>query len=635
MNWITHVRSDYFTTTVSVVILASISILVYLPGLPGGFAFDDYHTIVNNQMLVLSRYDISSLLDAALSTDTGPFKRPLAMLSFAASRSSAGLDPASFKLANIAIHALNATLVFALFKRLTPSLCAPRAPATLVAAFATALWAVHPLNLTAVLYVVQRMTTLSTTFMLIALILYAQARCVELEGKKAPLAYWVLIPAMGVLALLVKETALLLPLYLLTLEIWVFRFRKRDNWRTCLRVILLVAVGGLLILLLVKHPLIFGNYTHREFSLPERLLTEARVLMTYLRLVLAPDLSVFGLFHDDLALSRNVFTPWTTLPALLGIGAIVTIAFRLRPPALAFACAWFLCGHLLESTIFPLEIAHEHRNYLATLGIFLALVVHGESIMARGRLAKFRAPLAAMVICVLALATIVRANTWADSFVRAEYDALHHPLSSRSMYEVGRVRLERAALLHDMRLQSSGFQALKIASDLSPRSPMPIVALINALSTIDQNKHIAVLFDRAANLQSPAREDVFRDIVWCQAYGGCSPRPDLVFKLAERILPHAAPPSADDRRVVEWLAIYYLRVLGDTEAGIKLLQEIQQEAPADLGLALRLAEAQADSGQTEEAYKTSSAIADALPWHASISQRPFWQRVQRLRKIRS
>jgi hypothetical protein len=52
---------------------------------------------------------------------------------------------------------------------------------------------------------------------------------------------------------------------------------------------------------------------------------------------------------------------------------ILSILWRKRFPIVAFAVLWFLVGHSLESTVFPLEIIHEHRNYLPALGPLLAL----------------------------------------------------------------------------------------------------------------------------------------------------------------------------------------------------------------------------------------------------------------------
>ena len=119
---------------------------------------------------------------------------------------------------------------------------------------------------------------------------------------------------------------------------------------------------------------LWAGYDLRSFTLFERLLTEGRVLWFYLGLIVFPQLEHLGLYHDDIAISTGLFTPWTTLPALVGLAWLAFLSWwtRTRAPLVSFGIAWFLIGHAMESTVLPLEIAHEHRNYLPLLGILLA-----------------------------------------------------------------------------------------------------------------------------------------------------------------------------------------------------------------------------------------------------------------------
>ena len=43
---------------------------------------------------------------------------------------------------------------------------------------------------------------------------------------------------------------------------------------------------------------------------------------------------------------------------------------------LSFALAWFLAGHVLESTFVPLELVHEHRNYLPQYSILFGITYY-------------------------------------------------------------------------------------------------------------------------------------------------------------------------------------------------------------------------------------------------------------------
>src|SRR5690606_10458044 len=88
-------------------------------------------------------------------------------------------------------------------------------------------WALHPLQVSSVLYIVQRMQTLATFFIAIALWAYVRARMAQIEGRpgRTRLLLTGLAWAGGLGS---KEDAVLLPAYLLALELTVFRFQAAD-----------------------------------------------------------------------------------------------------------------------------------------------------------------------------------------------------------------------------------------------------------------------------------------------------------------------------------------------------------------------------------------------------------------------
>jgi hypothetical protein len=67
--------------------------LIYSTGLSGGWIFDDYPNIVDNQGVQPSEASIPALVRAAMSSPASEFKRPLASLSFAANYLASGLQP--------------------------------------------------------------------------------------------------------------------------------------------------------------------------------------------------------------------------------------------------------------------------------------------------------------------------------------------------------------------------------------------------------------------------------------------------------------------------------------------------------------------------------------------------------------
>ncbi len=424
-------------------IIAAAITLAYFPGLSGPFVFDDISNIVHNSAIQISHLGPSSLYAAAASSPSSALGRPLATLSFAVNYLIAGglANVFAFKLVNLVIHLANTALVYWLVLLLLRQHAKPSTRSTTmswVPALVAASWGLHPLNLTSVLYVVQRMTSLSALFVLLGLILFIYGRRRIHEQKRHGMtlivAGWFTGLVLGTSA---KETAVLILLYIPLIEtIFFSRSDFRSASATSLRLFYRLAIALPLLAILVwalMHPgFIQESYKIRDFDMAERLLTEPRVLWFYLYLLFVPDITKFSLYHDDITISTGLFTPWTTVPAILTLLALTVTAIvgRKKYPIFSFAILWFLVGHSLESSILPLEIAHEHRNYLPAIGPLLALFYALATVFA-GKRPLFQS-LCAMMLVLLASATFLRAQTWADDGQLITTMVRHHPRSPRA-----------------------------------------------------------------------------------------------------------------------------------------------------------------------------------------------------------
>lgn len=419
--------------------LILISLALYYPGIHGPFVFDDLTSITKNSLLQLTELDSSSLFNVATSGNAGPLKRPVAMLSFALNYYFAGTyEPVAFKLTNIIIHGINTVLLFILSLQILTLSPAFKGNKFLFAAAVSLIWCAHPINLTSVLYVVQRMTALSTLFSLSCIILYISARQQQMI-KQPPwrsLSLFIGSAASLSLALFSKENAVLVPLFILLIE-WLF-FSSKTPWRyftalatsqrTFIWLSLAVVSSSFLIWVTgFAEP----GFSSRPFSMYERVLTESRVICFYLSLIFIPRINAFGLFHDDISISTSLLTPWTTIPSILLITALILTAlhYRKKNPLFTFGILWFFIGHLLESTIFSLEIAHEHRNHLPSMGIILAaasllpyLTFNRNKLMTS----------VAAILLILGLITHLRATQWSSYSSLAYHEAKHHPASPAS-----------------------------------------------------------------------------------------------------------------------------------------------------------------------------------------------------------
>ncbi|MCC6709454.1 MAG: tetratricopeptide repeat protein [Gammaproteobacteria bacterium] len=607
-------------------LLAAVA-LVYWPGLAGGFAFDDYHTIVDNVALAGAGSSLSSWCDAAMSgLGTGPLARPLAMLSFAFNYTLNGLDPWRFKLTNLFIHALNAVLVWALVARLATAL-APRATAA-SAWVVAALWALHPVNLTSVLYVVQRMTSLSATFVLLTLLVYTRARQRQLRGEPVARGWPIACAALALLALLSKETALALLFYLVLIEAWVIRAPRAALSQMSRRLLGMAAVAVVAAALWYFLHGVLPGYGGREFTLAERLWSEARVMFMYLRLLLVPTPGAFTLFHDDFVLSRGWLSPPTTALAVLALLALAVLAHARRRShaALAFGWAWFVLGHLFEGSVVPLELMHEHRNYLPGLGVMLAVTL---TLADSATASRWRVPGAFMAMLVLAAVTWSRATLWASPSLLVESELRHHPASPRLWYEAGRLRIADAN--GDAKRYAAGIAALEQAARLATNKTLPLSALLRTAIERDDEVTIARLLPViVAEPRESVGEDIFRELVICQGYGRCRHDTASVQRLANAVLARPGLTVDTRQRVLEWLAVFYARVLGDPAAAITILEDLVAARPHSAGLKTRLAEAYASAGQADRAAAVARDVRASLPWSSRFTQRDLRIRLARL-----
>ncbi|PCI69501.1 MAG: hypothetical protein COB26_05980 [Piscirickettsiaceae bacterium] len=439
-----NTKARYINPVVFIVLLI-ICIGIYSKGLNGPFVFDDSENIENNSSLRISQLNFESISSSALSGRAGPLKRPVAMLSFALNYYFSGeLNLYSFKLTNVILQAISAWLLFIFCLQILKQPTIQTSSSinkkqALVVSFSIAmLWAAHPINLTSVLYIVQRMALLSTLFSLATLILYIKARSASSRHLIKNYSLFLASFFCFLLAIFSKENALLIPAYIIIIE-WVF-FPNAKPWSlfsSLSKTTKNIIYGALTLTIITTAVIAFdyasAGYGSRTFTLVERGLTEARVVCFYLSLIILPRINEFGIFHDDIPISTSIIDPWTTLLSFITIIGLLIWAVKLRKPKplISFGIIFFFACHLLESTIFGLEIAHEHRNHLASIGVIIALMglfIH------RKQFNKTRYTIFIFIVfIVLSATTILRSNQWQSDYSLALYEASHHPKSPATL----------------------------------------------------------------------------------------------------------------------------------------------------------------------------------------------------------
>jgi protein O-mannosyl-transferase len=468
-----HIRLRPFTYWLLLGLLLLVTWLLYAPGLQGGFLFDDYANLPAlgttgpiNHAATFWRYITSGRAD--------PTGRPLSMLSFLLDARDWPANPLPFKRTNLLLHLLNGVLLALLLRQLGQYMQSARAlqgnnvrfgdAALLGAAF----WLLHPLFVSTTLYIVQREAMLSATFTLIGLLLWLRGRQATRQGHIVGGLIWIITGLGGctLLGMLCKANGILLPCLALTVEYaWLKTAKSVANTELACsdskiyrrgRIAYLVAMllfAWLPTVIVASYLLQQGwsGLTHgisaaRPWTLAQRLLTEPRVLMNYLALLWLPRPFTPGLFNDQIQVSTSLWSPLTTLPALLAVVGLISASCRLRQhwPACGLAILFYFVGQSLESSTLALELYFEHRNYLPAMLMFwpLALWLCDAYDTAPQASKAFQSPksiqllakpaLAILIVLGLGVMTHVRAELWGDSNDQAILWARLNPDSPRA-----------------------------------------------------------------------------------------------------------------------------------------------------------------------------------------------------------
>jgi hypothetical protein len=479
-------------------LVCGLTAVSYYPGLSGDYMFDDMANILNNQRLGMESLDPESIYAASMSSGSGVLRRPVSMFSFALNRHFFGDAPRSWKVINLGIHLLTGLALFLFSRLLLRSYRNQREPATSdllvtwLPLVVTGLWLVHPLNLTSVLYIVQRMTSLSALFAVCGLLFYVLGRSRSLAGRRGMPLILAGFVTFGGLAIFSKENGALLPLFMLVVEMTIFRFRNARGELDKLLTgffTLTVVIPGVVVLawLATTEANFLSGYHMRDFTLLERVLTESRVLVFYLKMIILPSISDLGLYHDDITISRGLLEPPTTLLSILALTGLLLTGLLLvkKQPLISLGILWFFCAHLLESTIFPLEIVHEHRNYLATFGILLAISGAIAALPYERLGVVIPVTASVMFISLFSYNTWLRAGQWSDNYQHATYEALHHPQAFRAVYVAGRINA-RLALAGSEASVPEAYKYLQQANSLSDTDIMPLATMIKLSYLLDR-----------------------------------------------------------------------------------------------------------------------------------------------------
>ncbi len=382
-------------------LVALASVAAYLPSFGGAFQFDDYNVIVHYP--TVHSWDL-------LFERAGAGVRALLKASYTLNWTLGGGSTFGFHLVNVALHALNAVLLFFIGRKVFPD----HANASLAAAL---LFALHPAQTEAVTYISGRSVSLMAAFYLGSILLYLRRSHFSV--------------VLFILALAIKETAVTLPVALLLIEL---ARPERELWREVLRRQAphwIVLGAGALVILLVPRYFELIAYGFSQRGPLENLLTQVGGI-SYL---LARLVTLQGYNIDPGLAPFQGFTALFLLQAALILGLLALGFSTLRTrPWLGSGILWFFLQLAPTNSVVPrLDVANDRQLYLACWGLFLGFSIEASLLLSR----RASLALTASAAIAFAAASITRQLDYRDEITLWEASVRENPANPRARNNLG------------------------------------------------------------------------------------------------------------------------------------------------------------------------------------------------------
>jgi protein O-mannosyl-transferase len=423
----------------ALLLLALLATAIYSNTFSSPFQFDDIMNIVENSWIrhLYNYYDFSG-------------SRYVGFLTFALNYHFNGLSLFGYHLVNLLIHITNGFLVYTLVRLLFRAVHSPivnRDPVSihssqLVAIVTALLFVAHPIQTQAVTYIVQRLTSLAAMFYLLTVVCYLKWRLSQLntQNKKVKTLFWYAGALLAtILAMKTKEITFTLPFMLLLIEAVFFAPLIRRSWISLIPFLILPIIP-------LSRPGAMGEGEAgfasdiTDISRWDYLLTQFRVIVTYLRLLIFP---ANQNLDYDYPVSHSLFDPpvffsFLFLSALFALAIYLLLSSPLvpnfngappsrpgsNPPAqrrlpyaasrlVGFGILWFFLTLSVESSIIPIrDVIYEHRLYLPSVGFWLAAGTAALGFSDRWRIPRIIA--VGLIIVLFAGLTYQRNKVWQD-----------------------------------------------------------------------------------------------------------------------------------------------------------------------------------------------------------------------------
>jgi tetratricopeptide (TPR) repeat protein len=458
--------------------------IAYGGSFDGAFVLDDDRYIAENDR-IRQLWPLTGVLS---------HRRPVLDLSLAINYAVGGVDVTGYHAVNLAIHLLASLALYGVVRRSLESIAAPpmafgaeRGPPQSSIASATAgklgraaspvalvvalVWCVHPLQTQSVTYLIQRSESMMGLFYLLTL--YALIRGAT---SRQGLGWYCVCVACCALGMGTKAVMVTAPIALLLYDrafltrSWAQTVRRRWGLYLALAATwsVLWAAGVAKGVLDPSRKTATVGFSFREVSPVQYLVTQAGVLVAYLKLSLWPRPLCLDYGWPVARTAAAIAVPGVIVVTLL----VGTVWIWFRRPRLGFLGAWFFLVLAPTSSIVPIrDPLFEHRMYLPLASVVVLAVIGVYALLGALRARRWGS---ARAVTALAVAVVVVAVTvFAGGTIRRNRDyrsdldmwqdiVAKRPKNVRAWYNVG------TGLLDENRLEEAA-AALRSSLRVNPR----------------------------------------------------------------------------------------------------------------------------------------------------------------------
>lgn len=475
-----YLQQFYSILPYAIIIVAAL--LAYSNSFNCSFQFDDVANITDQTIIK----DLSSFTDIRVWSNINI--RPLSMFSFAINYHLGQLDVTGYHIVNLIIHIISGFLVFLLIKKVLSIYFSSKETTTTIiwlSLFVALIFTLHPIQTQSVTYIVQRMTSLSGLFYLLAVYLYLLGRTKHSKNgfSSSVLLLYIAVVVSALLSLISKQIAVTIPLALLLIEVCFIRNKDGKLYKKFILISLAVMIA------IFSFVALSGKLPREtdQISRSHYFITQFRVITKYVQLCFVPINQ--NLDYDV----RSSVTFWHVNE----IASFLLICFLLflsifsykKNKLITFGIGWFFITLSLESTIIPISgLMYEHRLYLALMGFSVCVVVAIYRLLLKHE--KVMKMFLIIIVIVYGIATFNRNKVWKNRFTLWSDVLKKSPQKARPYYNMGNI-------LSEAGYQKTAVNYYSKAIELKPDFVNALVNLGNTFKAINNNDKAMYYYKKA------------------------------------------------------------------------------------------------------------------------------------------